>query len=100
MESLVDTILLKAALPLLQCLRQGVALVGGKLTHQRCLCHEAAEIGEEFMQVLVGIVGVIEPVVDKGLADRLQDPQRIGTIPHLEKRHGLFDEPLQLLDVA
>ena len=39
---------------------------------QRRLCHESAEIGEEFVQVLVGFVGVIEPIVDEVLGDRLQ----------------------------
>jgi protoheme ferro-lyase len=48
------------------------------------------------------LVGGRTPLLDlsQGLADRLQDPQRIGTIPHLEKRYGLFDEALQFRDVA
>jgi hypothetical protein len=44
--------------------------------------------------VLVRILGVIDPVVDKGLADRLQDAQRLGAVPDLKKRNGLFDKPL------
>ena len=71
---MVDTILLKAALSLLQRISRCVALVSGKVAHLRRLCHERAEIGEECVQVLVGIVGMIEPVVDEGLGDRLQYP--------------------------
>lgn len=100
MKAIVDTILLKAVLPFLKRLRQGVALVGRKVTHQHRLRHEPAEIGEQFVQVLVGAIGVIEPVVDKGFGDRLKDPQRVGAVSDLKKGDGLFDEPLQLPNVA
>jgi hypothetical protein len=42
----------------------------------------------------------IEPIVYEGFGDRHEDSQRIGPVPSLEKRHGLFDEPLQFLGVA
>jgi hypothetical protein len=45
--------------------------------------------------VLVGTVGVIEPLLDKGLGDRLQHRRRVGTVADLEKLDGLFDEPLE-----
>ncbi len=99
-KAIVDTILLKAALPFLKRLREGVALIGIKVAHQRRFRHEPAEVGEEFVQVLVGATGVIEPIVHKGFGDRLEDPQRVGAISSLKKRDGLFDQPPQFLNVA
>jgi len=50
--------------------------------------------------MLVGAIGVFQPVVDESLGDRLEDSKRVAPISDLEKRDGLFDEPLQFLHVT
>ncbi len=43
---------------------------------------------------------MFQPIIDESLGDRLEHLERVAAISGLEKRDGLFDKPLQFLDVA
>ena len=72
-KAFVDAVFLKPALPVLECLRQGIALVRNKAAHERCLRHEAAQIGEKFVQMFVGAKRMLQPIINESLRNRLED---------------------------
>lgn len=57
-----------------------MALVCGKVAHERCLSHEAAQIGNEFIQMFVGAKRMLQPIIDEGLSDWFEDSKRVAAI--------------------